>query len=333
MIFRVFLLIFCAVLPAMGEVVVDQAGREVVIPEEVERVVSLHEGPTWITYTLGAADVLVGAYFVSLPTDPLAQEALAQIDPSYRAKEFPIKPTLEAIVALGPDVVFASPVVHGEAFADLLAQAGIPTVFYYPETLEAVEEAFILTGKVLGREERAGELARRFREIIEGVKGATQTVADRPRVYFAAYYALNVYAGPVIQNVLVELAGGVPLGRGLSPRPGAYWLRVDPEQIILWDPEVILVPSYSHATPADFLTDPVFAGTSAARAGRVYRFPGFFSPWDVPGPEVVLGLLWLTETLHPGATGADLVAEVAQFYKEFYGCNLQESELAQFLGR
>jgi len=319
---------------ALGQtVVVDQAGREVVLPGPVQRVVCLQGGTTWILYALEAADSVVGAYFVSLPTAPLAQQALALLDPQYKAKELPIKPTLEAILALQPDVVLASSVVHGEALARQLADLGIPSVLYYPETLDTLQEAIRLTGKVLGREERAEGLAAQFAELVEQVRSRLESVPQKPRVYFAAYTMFNVYAGDVIQNVLIELAGGIPLGKVLAARPGVFWQRVDAERLLLWDPEVILVPSYSRAKPGDFLADPVFSPVSAVRGQRVYRFPEFFGPWDVPSPEVVLGLLWLAETLHPGSTGLDLAGEVARFYKEFYGCDLSPDQIGSILGR
>lgn len=334
MIGRLALLLLGLSVPLLGNgVVVDQTGREVALAPGLARVVSLHSGASWMVYALGASDLLVGAYYASLPTSPVAQDALAELDPEYRAKELPVKPTVEALVALRPDVVIASSVVHGEGLASLLAEVGIPTVLYYPETLDGVEAALLLTGRVLGREERARTLAARFREIITTVSAATSGRAPRPRVYFAAYTMQNVYAGDVIQNALLELAGGIPLGRVLAPRPGLFWQRVDAEQILVWDPQVVLVPAYSRAQPADFLADPIWTGVAAIRSGRVYRFPEFFAPWDIPGPESVLGLLWLAETLHPGVTGLDLVSEVVRFYADFYGSRLAPDAVAALLGK
>lgn len=320
---------------AVGQLVVtDQAGREVILPPRVERVVDLHGGAKWVIYSLGGADLLVGAYFVTPPTEPVAQATLAEVDPRHREKELPILPTVEALVALRPDVVFASSVVHGGAFADLLAEVGITTVLLFPETLDLLEEAFVLIGAVLGREDRAQALAARFHEMVEGVKSAAAGVEHRPDVYFAAYYPLNIYAGDVIQNVITELAGGVPLGKEFAPyRAGAFWYRANVEQVVLWDPEVIIVPSYSRASREEFFSDPAFSGTRAVKAGRVYRFPSFFGPWDTPSPEVVLGLLWLAEALHPGATGLDLVAEVVRFYREFYGVELAPDAVGAVLGK
>ncbi len=334
MIGRVILLLGLVSIPLLGSgVVVDQVGREVVLPPAVTRVVSLHSGASWMVYVLGAGDLLVGAYYASLPTSPLAQDALAGLDPEYRAKELPVKPTVEALVALRPDVVIASSVVHGEGLASLLAEVGIPTVLYYPETLDGVEEALLLTGQVLGREERAQLLTGRFRELITLVSAATAGRTPRPRVYFTAYTMQNVYAGDVIQNALLELAGGISLGKALAPRPGLFWQRVDAEQILVWDPQVVLVPAYSRAQPSDFFADPIWGGVAAIRTGRVYRFPEFFAAWDIPGPEVVLGLLWLAEALHPGATGLDLVSEVVRFYADFYGCQLSPDAVAALLGK
>ncbi len=335
MIASLILLLGLLSFPAGGQdIVVDQAGREVALPPAVERVVCLHSGTSWIVYALGGGEALVGAYYASLPSLPLAQEALAGLDPGYRGKELPVQPTVEAIAALQPDVVLASSVVHGTGLAPLLEEVGIPTVLYYPETLGGIEEAILLTGRVLGRMERAEELGARFREISARVTAGTAAREPRPRVYFAAYYTvLNVYAGDVIQNVLIELAGGIPVGRALSPRPGLFWQRVDAERLLLWDPEVVLVPVYNQVDLVALASDPIWQGVTAVRTGRVYRFPEFFASWDIPGPEVVLGLLWLAETLHPGSTGLDLVTEVIRFYGDFYGCHLTPDAVAALFGR
>ena len=322
----------------VGIEVVDQAGRKVEVPARVERVVDLHGGATWVLYALGGADLLVGAYYVSPPTDPptdpLPRAALAQVDPGYEDKALPILPGVETLLALKPDLVFASSVVHGQGYADLLAELGVTTVLLYPETLDLLGEAIALIGAAVGRTDRADALVRWIEATVDRVAGTAGRAAVRPTVYFSAFYPLNIYAGDVIQNVLTELAGGIPLGKELSPwRAGAFWYRANVEQVVLWDPEVILVPSYSRAQREDFFTDPAFSTTRAARTGRVYRFPSFFGPWDTPSPEVALGLLWLAEVLHPGATGVDLVEEVVRFYAEFYGCELSPDDLGWLSGR
>lgn len=329
------LLIFLLGVPAWGQgVVVDQAGREVVLPPRVERVVDLHGGATWVVYALGEAGLLVGAYFVSPPTDPLALAALGEVDPRYPEKALPILPGVETLLALKPDVVFASSVVHGHGYADLLAEFGIPTVLLYPETLELLEEAVELVGAVVGREGRAAALAGWIRDTVDLVASTAGQREPRPTVYFSAFYPLNIYAGEVIQNVLTELAGGLPLGKELSPwRAGAFWYRANAEQVILWDPEVVIVPSYSRSTLAEVAALDAFRSTRAARTGRLYRFPSFFGPWDTPSPEVALGLLWLAEVLHPGATGVDVVAAAARFYEEFFGCQVSPDDLGLRLGR
>lgn len=312
----------------------DQAGREVRLPPAVTRVVDLHGGATWVVYAVGGSDLLVGAYFVSLPADPLAQAALAQVDPRYAEKALPIIPGVETVLALKPDVVFASSVVHGQGYADLLAELGVPTVLLYPETLELLMEAVGLIGAVLGREQRAAALAGWIRETVDLVASTAGRAEPRPTVHFSAFYPLNIYAGDVVQNVLTELAGGIPLGKELSPwRAGAFWYRANAEQVVLWDPEVVIVPSYSRSTPGEVAALDAFSSTRAVRTGRVYRFPSFFGPWDTPSPEVALGLLWLAEVLHPGATGVDVVAETVRFYEEFFGCQLSPDDLGWLLGK
>ncbi len=80
-------------------VVVDETGRRVTLPAEVRRIVSLAPNLTETIYAIGAGARLAGdTDFCDVPDE-------AKLKPHVGA---PINPSLEAIVALKPDVVLAS---------------------------------------------------------------------------------------------------------------------------------------------------------------------------------------------------------------------------------
>jgi iron complex transport system substrate-binding protein len=67
------------------------------------------------------------------------------------------------------------------------------------------------------------------------------------------------------------------------------------------------------------------------KAGRVYKMPRIISPWDVPTPESILGILWMAAKLHPELS-LDVAEEARAFYREFFGYELPP-ELAAEIDR
>lgn len=312
-----------------GVTVTDWAGRTVVVPFPPSRVVSAFGVATAYVYALGAGGLLVGARYLGLPESPLGGEVMERIDPAYRAKGFPGEVSVEVPVALGADLVFVGR--KHLPLADQLAEVGIPAVVWGPESFPEVREAILLTGALLGRGERAAELASFCDGVLAAVAAATESVPreDRLAVLIVGESAGRVVGGGMYQTGLVDLAGGASVSRDL---PGS-WQNVGPEQILLWDPEVIVIAPYGPVTPGDFLEDPLYQGLRAVRDGRVYKMPQLLFAWDTPIPESVLGVLWLAELLHPGRVPLDFAAVATRFYRDFYGVELRPAELDLLGGR
>jgi len=126
------------------------------------------------------------------------------------------------------------------------------------------------------------------------------------------------------QSRLVEMAGGRPLGKDLK----GGWVTVSAEQILKWDPEVILIPRYGWKDvkgPEAVKEDPRFKDVKAVKENKVWWFPSELTPWDWPTPQCPLGLIWLAKTLHPELfQNLDPLTEANKFYKEFYGHTFTE---------
>jgi iron complex transport system substrate-binding protein len=112
-----------------------------------------------------------------------------------------------------------------------------------------------------------------------------------------------------------------------------YWNEVNLEQILLWDPDVILVPPYGPVQPANVLEDPDWAAIGAVRDRRVHRMPQVIAPMDAPVPESLLGVAWMASVFYPDLIGLDLAAEIERFYAFYYGYDLTEAELEHLTGR
>ncbi|MCX7844025.1 MAG: ABC transporter substrate-binding protein [Candidatus Bipolaricaulota bacterium] len=327
---------FLAALVAVGFVlggwaqvrVVDQAGREVLIPSEPQRIVSAFGVATPYLYALVEPARIVAARYLGVPDHPLARALMAQLDPDYAAKALPGDITVEEILARRADLVVAG--LRHRDLARLLGEVGIPTILVGPETFEAVRETTLLLAHVLGREEKASRLLAFYESVLAAAAQATAGILpeERPRVLVVGTAPLRVASGAMYQSRLVELAGGRPVTQGL---PGS-WQNVNLEQILLWNPEVVFIVPYSPVSPADLLGDPLWQATAAVQTGRVYKMPQILFAWDTPIPESALALLWMARRLHPERVQVDLIATIQAFYREFYGCEPRSEELSALLG-
>ncbi|MCX7750029.1 MAG: ABC transporter substrate-binding protein [Candidatus Bipolaricaulota bacterium] len=318
-----WLLVVGLALPGLGGPVVDQAGRAVHVPANPSRVASVFGVATAYVYALGAGELLVGARYLGIPDSPLARGVMARLDPGWERKAFPAELTVEALVALRADLVLGG--IRHLALVKALGEVGIPAAVYAPESVSGVREAIRMTGAILGREGRAEELI----AFLDGVllEVATRgSPGPRPRVLFVGTEVGRVAAAGMYQWELITLAGGEPVGP-----PGTSWQNVSPEQILRWNPDVVVIAPYGAVTPAHFLGEPAFRGLRAVETGRVYKMPQLLFAWDNPIPESALGVLWLARLLQP-AVDLPLAEFALRFYRDFYGVDLGEAELAAIIG-
>jgi iron complex transport system substrate-binding protein len=122
----------------------------------------------------------------------------------------------------------------------------------------------------------------------------------------------------------VDIAGGRNVAAGLLPDYlGAPGATISIEQLLVWNPEVILVqgnypPAERLVTVEGILGDPRLASLRAVRARRVFYTFGYWYWWD---PALVLvETVYLHRILHPEDWPAsDIPAEAEKIFQEFYG--------------
>jgi iron complex transport system substrate-binding protein len=129
------------------------------------------------------------------------------------------------------------------------------------------------------------------------------------------------------QTQLIEAAGGVSVSADLS----GSWNTVSLEQILVWNPDVIVIPPYGSVTVADILGSEDWQSVSAVRAGRVLKMPRVFGTMDTPLPESLLGVVWLSSVFYPERAIFDARVEAADFYQTYYGYTLSSAEADAFL--
>ena len=293
----------------------DQAGREVTIASEPETLVSGYYISTSLLIALGLEDQLAGIE-AKADTRPIyarsAPELLAL--PSVgTAKAF----DLEGCLALEPDLVVLP--LKLEESADALAELGVPALVVNPEDQALLNEAALLLGRATNTSDRAEALlafaAEQEARLDEALAGLAD--ADRPVVYLAGNSDFLRTAGEgMYQADLLRMAGAKNAAAGLTD---SYWADVSYEQVLAWDPDVILLASDADYTVEEVLSDPALAGCKAVENGRVLQMPGDAEAWDSPVPGGILGAVWLASALHPDeCPEAEAMEVIDSFYETFY---------------
>ena len=299
--------------------VTDQAGREVTIQEEPQRLVSGYYISTSALIALELEGKLVG---IEAKADKraiykLSAPELIDLPSVGTAKEF----DLEGCAALEPDLVILPRKLKDAA--QTLEGLGIPVLLVNPENQALLEGMISLIAAAADTEDRAQALLD-FTAAQEEMLTQTLAGTEAPSVYLAGNSGLLSTAGDAMyQSDMIRLAGGV---NAASEITDTYWVEISYEQLLTWNPDYIILASDASYSVEDVLEDPNLADCAAVKSGKVYQMPGKAEAWDSPVPSGILGAVWLASVLHPEAvTEAACTAIIDEYYETFYGFTYSES--------
>lgn len=313
---------------AKNIILTDQAGNQVEIELPVKRVLSAYGPVTSIVYSVDAEDRFVSASYLGA-RDPLGSSVMEKMDPrfpgivgddSFSQSEF----NIEEAASLNPDLILAN---ARSSWLDSAAQLDIPVFLYDPETPELLKEAVLLTGQIFGPHSsaQAQTWVRYFEAVIEQIGNQVADVPEEERldVLFTGTEPLRVASGDMFQSFIIDAVGG----NSVTSELDGYWNNVNLEQVVLWEPEVIIVPPYGGASVETITESQEWQILDAVQAGRVYRMPKLVAPWDTPAPDAVLGIIWMGQRLYPDHVDLNCVEEAEYFYQTFYDYEITEEEL------
>ncbi len=322
-------LIDAGLLPAVVTVT-DQAGKTVEVPQPVRGVITPFGITTFLVYGAGGQDRILAGVYIGARGEPGATR-MAQIDPDFPAKSTSSMSqreiNVEEVAALDPDVILAG---ARSQWLDAVAELNIPVVLFQGETPETLKEAVRIVGQILGPNAAAHAEAwiAYYDSVFTQVTGATAALDSRPAVMFSGSEPLRIASGEMYQSFMIEAAGGRSVSRDLT----GYWNDLNLEQIALWNPEVIFTTSYDGASAETLVKETEWQVIAAVKEGRVYRLPAYVAPWDLPIPESVLGIIWMTDVLYPDLVDLECSTETDYFYRTFYHYTLTEDEIAALCG-
>ena len=261
----------------------DELGRTVEVPDHPHRVVCLIPSVVDIVYSLGAgADVVAISDFTKYPKEALRKPSIG----------LPLNPSIEAIVALLPDLVLGSGDMNTLESAGHLQRLSIPVFMVDPHGIEGIYRSILSLGGALNRETDAHALVARLRARVDAVKAR---VAGQPkvRVFMAIWYDPVMTIGKrAFISELIEAAGG----RSVTDDIAQEWPEVSLETIVSRQPDALLLMRGSNITPEELKTRPGWEHLSAVQQGRVFYTDGRI---QYPSPIAFDVLEDLAKQFHP----------------------------------
>ncbi|HJP88221.1 MAG TPA: ABC transporter substrate-binding protein [Candidatus Limnocylindrales bacterium] len=271
--------------PDFPVTITDDEGTAVTIKAKPQKIVSLTPATTETLFAIGAGTRVVGKVQDVADYPPQASgvpevATFAGVD-------------VEKIVALTPDLVISggAGLTQGDAVTKLRA-AGIPVIVSYPTSTEAAA-SIKLIGEAVGERDAANTLADSIQDKLDRLSAVAATAKTTPRVFYEIDVTGGIFTPPI-----ESLYGDMLLLAHSQPAPGNASYQISLEQLVAFDPEVILLGDGAYgATPDAVKKREGWGGMTAVKSGAI--FPVDDIVITRPGPRIAEGLYDLVRAIHP----------------------------------
>ncbi|MDO5027803.1 MAG: ABC transporter substrate-binding protein [Bacillota bacterium] len=305
--------------------IVDDLGRQVEVPEKVERIVVLGNTPRMITY-LGLADKVVGLSIDVKNLDPQTAYAYANRDLWWdlplvgSGEKGNVEYYPEEIIKANPDLILCS--FTEDIVKDLETKTGLPVVSVAMGTLFAkdYDQALRTLGQACGVEERAEEVVAYIHSCLEDLEARTANITEdqKPSIISAAasYKGINGIESVRVQDSVLDSIKAKNLA---SQDQGPVVAFVDKEQILAWDPDYIFCDFEGVGlVKEDYKTNPDFyRELKAFQKGQVFQQPSassYFSNLEIP----LLNAYYIGSVLYPeNFADLDINKKAQEIFKFF----------------
>lgn len=257
--------------------VTDSRGVEISLESVPRSIISLSPANTEILYALGAGDQIIAvSEYCNYPEDTANKQKIPTGE----------KLNVETLIALKPDVVFAS---NMNAMADQIAQieqSGIKVVVTEANRLDETYAMIRMIGQAIGKSEAADKLVNGMQESFAALREDARGRAPKS-VYVEVsplqYGLWSCGRGTFVQELL-DIIGAKNI---FDDTEG--WSAVSEEQVIERNPDIIITT----LSPLTGIEDPVeeivgranWSEINAVKNGRVYMLDS--DMLSRPGPRLV----------------------------------------------
>ena len=294
---------------------IDDAGRSVVLPENVERVFAAGAPADVLLYTL-VPDKLPGRN--QIPRE--AQQAL--MPPEYRAPRQVVNlPEHDdarydaEMLALDVDVYVDYGTIDADYVAALEAigeRTKVPAIIL-DGSLEKIPATYRRLGAALGVAERGERLARESERIMQKYRGA---LADPPVNLYVACSPSGLT--PCVEGHSSGEVAALLGARNVDGRIGSARGALTVAEIAERTPEIVIAPN--RAAAEALRTSAEWQQVAAVAAGRIYAPPDLPFNWGPRPPSVnrLAGIVWLAYVARDRPFDSEFHDDVRRLFEALY---------------
>jgi iron complex transport system substrate-binding protein len=311
--------------------VTDATGREIKPPAKVDRVYAAGPPASVLVFAI-APHKLVGWTRGMRPNEAqFFEERYAKLPElgrlTGRGDTANVEVVLRAKTDLIVDVGATGPSLAALA-QSVQGRTGIPYALF-DGRIESTPAGLRALGRLMGNEREAEALAAWYEAELQDARLRAVRSKLKPLVYYGRGTAGLQTGGRGSINVeVLEFLGA----RNAAAEARAGLVTVPFEQVILWNPEVILTTDPNFWRSA--WSDPRWRAVDAVSRKQLYLSPHLPFGWFdfPPGANRLLGIWWAGKLLHPDTFDIELRAKAREFYRRFYHRAPTEAQLDALLG-
>lgn len=260
--------------------ITDDLGRKVSLPNQVSKVVSLAPNLTEIVFAVDAGDKLVGVTeFCNFPEDAKKIQKVGDT----------MKPNLENIIALKPDVVLVSTASQLETFAQTLEKQGIAVFVSNPNSFDSIYKTIYQVGEIFGKNEKSSEVVNALKKRVAEVETKTNNAKDVKVFVQISREPLFTIGKDSFLTDLINRAGGFSVTADIA----TAYPNISKETALTYQPDTIILSD----SPDNQNPNEVFLDSTAVKTNKVFKINA-----DIlsrPSPRVVDALEQIAKVLHP----------------------------------
>ena len=221
--------------------VIDSAGRKVTVPFEIKRIACLYAFAGHAVTMLGRGDDIV-AISNGLRRDSLLHEICpsimnAMVPKSQGAINF------EELLRAAPDILFlARESANNKAEMDKLERFNIPVLIVDYSDIKGQQHAVEMIGEAIGSHRKASIYTDYFEACIKRVQKAVESIPmeQRPKLYHSVNEATRTTIEEGLTSDWLKVTGAINVASSsrVNLMEGKNFVSL--EQILLWDPDIIL---------------------------------------------------------------------------------------------
>jgi ABC-type Fe3+-hydroxamate transport system substrate-binding protein len=235
----------------------DEMGRAVVVPDHPHRVICLMPTVTDTVFALGAGDDVVAiSDYTKYPAAALSKPSVGDL----------IKPSIEMILSLHPDLVIGTQPKGPMEVTDQLERAGIPIFLVSPHGIAGIFHSVESIGTALNRIPQADTLVHSLQQRVDAVRARTKGL-PAPSVFMPIWYdPITTIGKNAFITEVIEAAGG----RSVTDDLSSEWPQISMEIVLERAPDALLLVRGGKTTLQVLQDRPGWSSMTAIKAHRAY---------------------------------------------------------------